>query len=299
MQQKFSSRWILNAENQGHVFNSFSRGSAAEDLCRTKFPGPWSGLAGDGRNECNSAFLVASRAWLLGIHSIGTWAGRRAEQRVQRGSRQRFSSGHLLGACLPYRCCQSAPDKSSSCQWLPRSGGSRPEIWGYKLLEASPLRRVSASFCPFSLPKGPKPPTTSKKGNDSRRSPRLIWQPPRKYPCSHTPIGRVFGLARSLGLRTFPALCRIGVSVSKSDVNPGAGPARKNGEKAAVWLALALSAVARFAIAWCVLGRATAPAYGNMDDMSSQRHAGCRPPGLFSGSDLKEAPAMDRPYSGR
>ena len=170
---------------------------------------------------------MASRAWLLGIHSIGTWAGRRAEQRVQRGSRQRFSSGHLLGACLPYRCCQSAPDKSSSCQWLPRSGGSRPEIWGYKLLEASPLRRVSASFCPFSLPKGPKPPTTSKKGNDSRRSPRLIWQPPRKYPCSHTPIGRVFGLARSLGLRTFPALCRIGVSVSKSDVNPGAGPARK------------------------------------------------------------------------
>ncbi len=36
-------------------------------------------------------------------------------------------------SCSPWPD-QSAPDKTSTCQWLSRSDGSRPESWGYKLL---------------------------------------------------------------------------------------------------------------------------------------------------------------------
>ena len=158
-------------------------------------------------------------------------AGRRA-QRVQRSSRKRFGFDHLLGALLP----SHAHGPTSACLIRPAAVNGRPDRAGpgprsgvtmyYKLLSFwKALFRLSQPLSVLCSP--PKPSTTSKTGNNNRRSPRLIRQPPRKYPCCHTPIGRVFGLARCLGFHTFPALCRIGVSVSKSDVNPGAGPARR------------------------------------------------------------------------
>ena len=84
----------------------------------------------------------------------------------------------------------------------------------------SPLWSVSASFCPFLSPNHRR---RRKRATAFGRLRGNIPAPTHR----RTPIARGRGLARCLVLHTFPALCRIGVSVTKSDVKPGAGPARR------------------------------------------------------------------------
>lgn len=138
------------------------------------------GVAGDRRRKGR-----AGRLRTFSGLGTGSATGRRAEgapRQQQAALRLRPSPRR---APAPHGPTRARPIRPAPVNGCPDRAGPGPKAGVISFSPSrSPLRSVSASFCPF-LP--PKPSTTSKKGNNSRPFAVLIRQPPRKYPCSHTP----------------------------------------------------------------------------------------------------------------